>query len=51
MTESQKRLNVVISNELHRNLKIEVAKNSTTIAQYVADAIAEKIKRDQKGDI
>lgn len=44
-----KRLNVSISEELHTQLKIAVATHRTTIAQFVAEAIAEKIKRD-KGD-
>lgn len=48
MIDGTKRLNIVISTELHRDLKVEVAKQSTTIAQFVADAIAEKINR-QKG--
>lgn len=45
MTEDSKRLNVVIPTEVHRALKIEVAKRSTTIAQFVAEAIIEKINR------
>lgn len=49
MADDTKRLNVVISTELHRDLKVEVAKQGTTIAQFVADAIAEKIAK-LKGD-
>lgn len=49
MQEGTKRLNVVISNELHRDLKVEVAKQGITIAQFVADAIKERIEK-QKGD-
>lgn len=49
MQEGTKRLNVIISNELHRSLKVEVAKQGITIAQFVAEAITEKIER-QKGD-
>ena len=48
MADDTKRLNVVISTELHRDLKVEAAKNGITLAQFVAEAIAEKIKR-QKG--
>ena len=48
MSEGTKRLNIVVSTELHRDLKVEAAKNGTTLAQFVADAIAEKIQR-QKG--
>lgn len=48
MADETKRLNVVISTDLHRDLKVEAAKTGTTIAQFVADAIAEKIE-NQKG--
>ncbi len=48
MAEDTKRLNIVISTELHRDLKVEAAKNDITIAQFVAEAIAEKIQK-QKG--
>ena len=48
MSEDTKRLNVVISTDLHRDLKIEAARASTTIAQFVAEAIAEKVEK-QKG--
>lgn len=48
MTEDTKRLNVVISADLHRNLKIEVAKQGTTIGQFVAEAISEKINREKE---
>lgn len=48
MAEETKRLNIVISTELHRDLKVEAAKSDITIAQFVAEAIAEKIQK-QKG--
>ena len=44
-----KRLNIVVGAELRKELKVETAKAETTIGQFVADAIAEKIAR-QKGD-
>lgn len=47
MTDDTKRLNVVIPVELHRDLKIEVAREGTTIAQFVADAIREKIEKSK----
>ena len=47
MSEETKRLNIVISTELHRDLKVEVAKSGTTIAQFVAEAIAEKIEKEK----
>ena len=46
MSDDTKRMNVVISTDLHRDLKVEVAKKGTTIAQFVAEAIAEKIKKE-----
>lgn len=48
MADDTKRLNVVISTELHRDLKVEAAKSGITLAQFVAEAIAEKIQK-QKG--
>lgn len=48
MTEDTKRLNVVISADLHRDLKVEVAKKGSTIGQFVAEAIAEKINRERR---
>lgn len=42
MEPGKKRMNIVIDDELHRLLKIEVAKESTTIAKFVAEAIKEK---------
>lgn len=44
-----KRMNIIISEELHRSLKVEAAKSGITLTQFVAEAIAEKIQR-QKGD-
>ncbi len=49
MQEGTKRLNVIINNDLHRDLKVEVAKRGITIANFVAEAIKEKIERE-KGD-
>ena len=47
LSEDTKRLNVVISADLHRDLKVEVAKKGITIAQFVADAIREKIENEK----
>lgn len=44
-----KRMNIIVNEELHRNLKVEAAKSGITLTQFVAEAIAEKIQR-QKGD-
>ena len=46
--ENTKRLNVVISTDLHRDLKVAVAKKGTTIAQFVVEAIAEKLEKEDK---
>lgn len=46
MLEDTKRLNIVISTDLHRDLKVEVAKKGTTIATFVAEAIEEKLKKE-----
>lgn len=43
-----KRLNVAVEDELHKMLKVAVAEQTTTIAQYVNEAIAEKIENDKK---
>ena len=43
-----KRVNVPIDEELHKQLKVSVAENSTTIGQYVIEALTEKMERDKK---
>ena len=47
MADETKRLNVVISTDLHRELKVEAAKSGKTIAQFVAEAIAQKVESDK----
>lgn len=47
MSDDTKRLNVVISADLHRELKVEAAKKGTTIGVFVAEAIAEKIEKER----
>jgi predicted HicB family RNase H-like nuclease len=47
MSDDTKRLNVVISTDLHRELKVEAAKKGTTIGAFVAEAIAEKIEKER----
>ena len=46
MAVNVKRLNVIISSDLHRDLKIAVAKSGVTIAQFVTEAISEKLKKE-----
>lgn len=48
MSEDTKRLNVVISSDLHRELKVAVAKQGNTIGQFVAEAIKEKLESQEK---
>lgn len=50
MSEDTKRLNVVISSDLHRELKVAVAQQGITIGQFVAEAIKEKLE-SQENDI
>lgn len=43
-----KRLNVSVDEELHKQLKIAVAADGTTIGQFVIEAIAEKLENDKQ---
>lgn len=49
MAEETKRLNVIVDADLHRDLKVAVAKDGTTIAQFVAEAIKEKLEKEKVG--
>lgn len=44
--ENKKRITVLVSEELRRNLKIASAITGVSIKQYVDDAVREKMKRD-----
>lgn len=46
MSEDMKRLNIIISADLHRDLKVSAALNGVTLQQFVSEAISEKIKRE-----
>lgn len=48
MSEDTKRLNVVISSDLHTELKVAVAKQGITIGQFVTEAIKEKLESQEK---
>lgn len=48
MADDTKRLNVVIPEELHRQLKVAVAEQGATIGKFVAEAIAEKIAKSKE---
>ena len=43
-----KRLNVSVDDELHKQLKMAVAEGSTTIGQFVIEAISEKLENDRQ---
>lgn len=45
--EETKRLNVIIDADLHRDLKVAVARDGVTIAQFVSEAIKEKLKGEK----
>lgn len=49
--EEMKRLNVPIEADLHKQLKVKVAEKGETVAQFVREAIAEKLERENaKGE-
>lgn len=46
--EDMKRLNVPIESDLHRQIKVKVAEKGITVAQFVRDALTEKLERESK---
>ena len=49
--EEMKRLNVPIEADLHKQLKVKVAEKGETVAQFVREAIAEKLEMENaKGE-
>lgn len=46
MSEDTKRLNIVVSTDLHKSLKVTAAMMGITLQQFVSEAIAEKIKKE-----
>lgn len=48
MPEDIKRLNVPISSELHTEIKVQAAKDGKTIAQWVLEAIQNKLDTENK---
>ena len=46
--EDMKRLNIPIESDLHRQVKVKAAENGITVAQFVRDAIAEKLDKESK---
>ena len=48
MAEEIKRLNITLEASLHKELKVTAAREEVTITQFVAEAIREKIERENK---
>lgn len=44
--EDMKRLNIPIEPDLHRQIKVKVAEQGITVAQFVREAIAEKLEKE-----
>lgn len=44
--EETKRLNIPIEAELHRQIKVKVAEQGITVAQFVREALAEKLEKE-----
>ncbi len=44
--EETKRLNIPIEAELHKQLKVKAAEQGTTVAQFVREAIKEKLEKE-----
>ncbi len=45
MENETKRLNIVISASIHRDLKVEAAKSGKTLQDFVSEAITEKLEK------
>ena len=46
MSDNKKKLNIAVSTELHKQLKIKTVEQDKTITEFVTEAIQEKIERD-----
>ena len=46
--ESTKRINIAIDEGLHKELKIAAAVNGTTVKEYVAKAIRDKLDNEKR---
>lgn len=46
MSENIKRLNVPIPAQLHKDLKVTVAKQGKTLAQWVLEAVQDKLQKE-----
>ncbi len=45
--ESEKRINIAISESLHKELKIAAAINGITVKEYVSGAIQDKLDKEK----
>lgn len=45
-----KRLNIPIDADLHKRIKVKVAENGTTLADFVRKALEEKLEREVKSE-
>lgn len=45
--ENTKRINIAIDEVLHKELKIAAAVNGTTVKEYVAKAIQDKLEKEK----
>lgn len=45
--EQVKRINIALDENLHRDLKIAAAMKGTSIKNYVAEAVRDKMKQDK----
>ena len=48
MENDTKRLNIVISANIHRDLKVAAAKSGKTLQNFVSEAITEKLKKERE---
>jgi len=46
--EDMKRLNIPIEADIHRQIKVKAAEEGITVAQFVREALAEKLERENK---
>lgn len=45
MENETKRLNIIISASIHRDLKVEAARSGKTLQDFVSEAITEKLEK------
>ena len=48
MKQEVKRLNIPIESEIHKRIKVASAEQSKTVAQFVREAVLEKLERNKK---